>query len=227
MTRCDFLGIDPTSSPGRASACVGLDEDLNLAFAGSLHLDSDLIALAMSEWPGLIAIDAPLTLPTGLCCLEESCHCQPERGSGRECERDLAKLGIPCYFTGKRSIIKNMTYRGVMLRKALEGRGFRVIEVYPYASKVRLWGKHIPPKGKREGLDFLQANLGEIMPSVAPYLAGFNHDLCDAAVAAYTAYLHASGKTEVLGSRNEGVICIPNQHGGSVKGPDLSIELQS
>ena len=209
MTRSDFIGIDLVSSPGKATACIGLDKDLNLAFAGSLHYDSDLVALAVNDEPHVIAIDAPLTLPKGLCCLEEDCPCQPEQGVGRQCERELARLGIPCYFTTKRSIIKNMTYRGIALRKTLQGHGFQVLEVYPYASKVRLWGKPIPPKARRGGLDFLRANLGEIMPSAAPYLAGFNHDLCDAAVAAYTARLYFLGKAEGLGGVDEGLIWIP------------------
>jgi len=209
MTQSDFIGIDLTSSSAKSSACIGLDEDLNLAFAGLLSADADLVALVTSETPSLTAIDAPLTLPEGLCCLEEGCGCQPRYGKGRECERQLAKLGIPCYFTTKRSIIKKMVCRGMALRRRLENRGFRVIEVYPYATKVRLWGKPIPPKSKPDGLAFLRARLTQLMPSLAPYVADFTHDLCDAAAGAYTAYLPYGSKTERVGSLEEGVICIP------------------
>ena len=213
MSQSDFIGIDLTSSPAKSSACIGLDIDLNLAFAGLLSADADLVALVTSENPSLTAIDAPLTLPEGLCCLEEGCGCQPEHGRGRECERQLAKLGTPCYFTTKRSIIKEMVCRGVALRSTLDNRGFRVIEVYPYATKVRLWGKPIPSKSKPDGLAFLRARLAELMPSLAPYVADLSHDLCDAAAAAYTAYLHYSSKTEQVGSLEEGVICIPRHPG--------------
>ncbi len=209
MIQSDFIGIDLTASSKKASDCVALDENLDLAFAGLLSTDADLVAFVSGRSPSLTAIDAPLGLPKGLCCLEEECGCQPEQGKGRECERGLAKLGISCYFTTKRSIIKKMVYRGIELRQTLEGRGLEVIEVYPYASKVRLWGKPIPAKSKPEGLAFLQDRLASLLPGLAPYAAEFNHDLCDAAVAAYTAYLHRQNKTEQIGDLDEGVICIP------------------
>ena len=38
---------------------------------------------------------------------------------------------------------------------------------------------------------------------------GFSHDLCDAAIAAYTAFLHAHGRTELCGDVEEGAICLP------------------
>ena len=43
----------------------------------------------------------------------------------------------------------------------------------------------------------------------APCVDGFNHDLCDAAIAAYTAFLYAQGKTELCGDAEEGAICLP------------------
>ena len=213
MSRADFIGIDLTTSEAKGSACLGIDRDLNLTFAGFLGADADLVALVVGEGPCLVAIDAPLTLPSGLCCLEEGCACQPEGAKGRECERQLARQGISCYFTTKRSIIKGMTYRGIRLRGLLEERGCQVIEVYPYASKVCLWGKDIPPKSKAVGRAFLREKVASLIPSVAAYVAGFNHDLCDAAVAAYTAYLHHSNKTEPVGSLEEGVIWLPQRLG--------------
>jgi hypothetical protein len=184
---------------------------LNLAFAGFLRSDADLVALVISQAPGITAIDAPLTLPKGLCCLEESCPCRPVEGKGRECERQLARLGIPCYFTTKGSIIKRMVYRGIELRRRLERRGYQVIEVYPYASKVRLWGKPVPSKLNSGGLALSRAKLADLMPSLAPSVADFDHHLCDAALAAYTAYLHHRNATEQIGSLGEGAIYIPKR----------------
>ena len=213
MTKSEFIGIDLTSSPKKSSACIGLDKELNLIFIGFLRTDSDIIALLCSQPSCLVAIDAPLTLPKGLCCLEESCSCQPKSsGKGRECEQELAKLGIPCYFTTKRSIIKPMVYRGVKIRGELEGRGYHVIEIYPYASKVRLWGKPIPKKTRPDGLDFLRDRLTSLVPCLTPYIDRFNHDLCDAAIAAYTACLYYSGETEQIGDPGEGTIYIPRGH---------------
>ena len=111
----------------------------------------------------------------------------------------------------KRSIIKQMVYRGIRLRRKLQDEGYRVIEVYPYASKVRLWGKPIPKKSTPGGLEFLRQHLSELVPSFAPYIADFGHDLCDAAVAAYTGYLVSLGEAEALGTTDGGLIWVPRE----------------
>jgi predicted nuclease with RNAse H fold len=102
-----------------------------------------------------------------------------------------------------------MVYRGIRLRTELKSRGCEVIEVYPYASKIRLWGKGIPRKTTPAGLGFLKRHISRLIPSLVPYVAGFNHDLCDAAVAAYTAFLHSQGKIARFGDPDEGVIYLP------------------
>jgi predicted nuclease with RNAse H fold len=210
MPRAEFVGIDLTSSTAKPSACVGLDGQLNLAFRAWAISDSEMLDLAETYSPIVFGIDAPLALPEGLCCLEESCACQPKRlDNGRECERVLASLGIPCYFTTKKSIIKEMVYRGIGLRKELDQRGCRVVEVYPYASKACLWGRPIPRKSSPQGLDFLRHHLAMLLPSLAPHVADFNHDLCDAAMAAYTAYLAWAGAAEPLGNSADGFIWVP------------------
>ena len=142
-----FFGIDLTSKEAKPSACFCLSDRLEVIYYGLPNTDSDIATQVSRCSPQVIAIDAPLSLPSGLCCLEENCACQPESAcKGRQCERELAKAGIPCYFTTKRSIIKEMIYRGMKLRTELSERNFKVIEVYPYASKVRLFSKPIPSK---------------------------------------------------------------------------------
>jgi predicted nuclease with RNAse H fold len=209
MADYSFIGLDLTSSPKRPSACIGLDRHLDLAFTGYLGTNADLAGFFMSQSPCIIAIDAPLTLPKGLCCLEESCGCRPGQGGVRECERRLASLGIPCYFTTKKSIIKGMAYRAIELKGELENRGCEVVEVYPYASKVRLWGTPIPLKSGPEGLAFLRNHLADLIPSLSPYILDFSHHLCDAAIAAYTAYLYHHNEAEQIGNPTEGTIVIP------------------
>jgi len=204
------LGIDPTSTEAKPSACLGLDRELHLIHLGFLYHDSDIVKLADRHRFELIAIDAPLSLPKELCCLEESCSCQPiTKTKGRNCERELARLGIPCYFTTKKSIIKAMVYRSIRLKAELKSKGHEVIEVYPYASKIRLFGGDIPKKTTPAGLAFLKQHISHLLPHIAPYADGFNHDLCDAAIAAYTAFLHSQNKTELCGEPEEGTICIP------------------
>jgi len=207
--KAGFLGIDLTSTEAKPSACLGLDRELHLIYSGFLFQDSDILEV-VTRHGFEVAIDAPISLPAGLCCLEESCSCQPQAGvKGRSCERELARLGIPCYFTTKKSIIKAMVYRGIRLKTELESMGYEVIEVYPYASKVRLFGMNIPKKTTPAGLAFLRQHISRLLPNIAPYVDGFSHDMCDAAIAAYTAYLQYQGKTELCGEPEEGVICLP------------------
>ncbi|MFW6105480.1 MAG: hypothetical protein ACOC7P_02735, partial [Chloroflexota bacterium] len=72
-----FFGIDLTSTKAKPSACLGLDSESQLVYLGFLTENSDIVALLNFYSPQVIAIDAPLSLPLGLCCLEESCPCKP------------------------------------------------------------------------------------------------------------------------------------------------------
>lgn len=212
MPPARFFGIDFASSPRHPAACVGLDDNLDLAIAVFLLADEDILLAARTHRPDVIAVDAPLSLPAGMCCLDPACSCHGAEGLvGRDCERELARAGIPCYFTTKRSIVKPMAQRGIRLKALLQQEGHRVIETYPYASKVLLWGKPIPRKSQHPGLRFLQQRLACAMPSLQRYIAGFDHDLCDATVAAYTAYLECRGETRCLGNAAEGTIFVPRQ----------------
>jgi predicted nuclease with RNAse H fold len=87
--------------------------------------------------------------------------------------------------------------------------GYEVIEVYPYASKVRLFGRDIPKKTRPAGLVFLKQHISRLLPDITDYIKDFNHDICDAAIAAYTVFLHRQGKTELCGVVEEGAICLP------------------
>ncbi len=209
--KAGFFGIDLTSFETKPSACLGLDRKLRLIYSGFLYQDSDILEVVSRYGFELVAIDAPLSLPKGLCCLEESRSCQPLTGvKGRSCERELARQGVPCYFTTKKSIIKDMVKRGISLKIGLEAIGYEVIEVYPYASKIRFFGRNIPKKTTPAGLVFLRQHIGFLIPSVTPHVDEFNHDLCDAAIAAYTAFLYSQGKTEPCGDPDEGLIYLPS-----------------
>lgn len=205
-----FVGIDLTSSPKKPSAYGALGKGLEIYYPGFLSTDSEIIAAIDRDRPLLVAIDAPLSLPKGLCCLEEGCPCQASsRGKGRLCERELAKLGIPCFFTNKKSIIKKMVYRAIALTRELIDRGHDVIEAYPYASKMRLFGKPIPKKTTPTGLRFLKDRLSVLIPCIDRDSLK-NHDLCDAVIAAYTAYLQHQEETKLIGDPEEGLISIPS-----------------
>lgn len=210
VKRAGFIGIDLTSSPSKPTACVALGDELHLDWFGFCCGDGCIVEAVEYHHPRLVAIDSPLSLPKGLCCLEESCPCQPlSSEKGRMCERELSRRGISCYYTTKRSIIKDMVYRAISLKEEMTVRGYRVIEVYPYATKVQLFGRHLPRKTTPAGIDFLRERIGGLMPHLVPHLQAFSHDLCDALLAAYTAYLHGAAKAENIGDPVEGVIVIP------------------
>lgn len=209
-----FLGIDLTSTEAKPSACLGLDGKSQLIYFGFLTENGDIVTLLNFYSPQVVAIDAPLSLPLGLCCLEESCPCQPKfPRKNRQCDQELRQQGIPCYPTSKKTFVKDLIYRGIELETSI-GREVKqagqTIEVYPFASKVRLFGKTIPRKTTKQGMNFLRNKLGEILPGLKPYLDMFDHDLCDAAVAAYTALLYHQNRVEALGNSKEGLIFIPS-----------------
>jgi len=206
----NFIGIDLTTSPKKKTACAILDADLHLQDQVLLSSDEEIVALAEAYRPALTAIDAPLSLPLGLCCLEETCSCRlASPRKGRRCERELSALGIGCYYTTKRSIIKGMVYRGIRLKDDLEGRGHTVIEIYPYASRLRLFDP-LPRKTTVAGRRALQEGLQRLISSVpSPQETLLSHDALDALLAAYTGFLYGCGETEALGDPSEGLLHIP------------------
>jgi predicted nuclease with RNAse H fold len=191
-----------------------LDTKSQLVYLGFIAENTDIVTLLNFYSPQVIAIDAPLSLPSGLCCLEEYCHCQPKfPRKNRQCDQELRQQGIPCYPTGKKTFIKDLIYRGIELKNGIDfeaKQACQVIEVYPFASKVRLFGKAIPRKTTKQGMTFVRDKLGDILLGIEPYLDMFNHDLCDAAVAAYTALLHHQNRVDALGNNAEGLILIPS-----------------
>lgn len=205
-----FIGIDLTTTPARPTACVALDENLRLRWHGWMCEDDEILAAVQHQQPQAVAVDAPLSLPLGLCCLEQSCPCRPlSLKNGRMCERELSRRGIGCFYTTKRSLIRSMAYRGISLRRRMADAGLRVIEAYPYAAKVQLFGRGLPRKTTVRGMVSLRACIGHVMPRLTSHLAGFNHDMCDAVIAAYTAFLYGAGAAEAVGDGAEGVIWIP------------------
>ena len=205
-----LLGIDLTASERRASAFAVLDQGGHLLDMGFARADEDILNAVRKVDASLIGIDSPLGLPEGYCCLEESCGCGPlAAGPGRSAERALARVGIPLFWTTKRSIIKTMIYRGMGLAREMEGEGRRPMEVYPYGARVRLLGRRTPKKSTSEGLDFLSRRIAERIPGVPKGSGSLDHDLCDALLAAYTVYLATQGLAEAFGAGVERQIVLP------------------
>lgn len=205
-----ILGIDLTASERKPTACAALDARGRLAHLGFERADADILALARNRGAVLIAIDAPLSYPSGMCCMEEACGCESVHAfKGRACERELLRRGIRLYITTKHSFIKPLIYRAIRLAAQFEAMGCGVIEVYPYASKALLWGKPVPNKSSAVGKEFAQHRLRRLIPGFRECAVKPNHDLHDALIAAYTGYLHTQGETDLAGDANEGQIALP------------------
>ncbi len=207
-----YLGIDPTSSESKPSGYAVLNDSAALMDVGGVGTDSEIIALAERLGPKVVAIDSPLFLPRGLCCLDEGCDhpsCKEWTGEKRVAERELFRQGIHLYWTTRKTFIKPMIYRSMALRRTLEGQGIPVIEVYPHASKVRLFGRPIPKKTTAAGRRWLRERLEGLVAGLRKYEGHLTHDHLDAIVAAYTAYLHGRGQAEAVGDPEEGLIYVP------------------
>jgi len=99
--------------------------------------------------------------------------------------------------------MRMLTKRGIKLRKILEKKGYKVIEVYPGATQdiLKVARKNVSLKKLRSGLKKLGIKVER---------RELTHDELDAVTAAFTGYLHLKGKTISLGDKKEGVIVVPS-----------------
>ncbi|PKB84374.1 MAG: hypothetical protein BZY88_00090 [SAR202 cluster bacterium Io17-Chloro-G9] len=205
------LGVDLRASSKRPSTVVALDGDPNVVFFKIFSTDVELHEMVQSCKPDLIAIGAPLGLPDGLCCLEPDCACafSSPLKKGRQSEIELARLGISCFFTNKGSIIRNLIYRSIQLNRQLGELGYPVIEVYPHATKMILFGDKAPPKNSPASVPFLKERLTPLIQGLDPHLDGMDRNTCDAVLNAYTGFLHHENSTDMLGSQEDGMLVLP------------------
>lgn len=205
------LGVGLRASAKRPSTVVALDQDSSILRMETFGEDDELAKIAQDDKPQLISIGAPLGLPLGLCCLETSCSCDfsiPQR-KGRLLELELSRMGISCFFTNKGSIIRNLIYRGISLRQRLQGLGFEVVESYPHATKMILFGDKVPPKNSAASLAFLKERLSPLIPGLENHINAMDRNGCDAVLNAYTGLLHIKDGTDVLGDEEEGTLVLP------------------
>jgi predicted nuclease with RNAse H fold len=197
MPSATYLGVDPTSSEARPSGYAVLDKQARLLAVGLVATDEEILSLALSWRPRLVALDAPLSWPL-----------EPD-GKGRQCELLLAHEGIGTFRTTSKTIIRALIERAIPLAATIRSQGFEVIEIYPYGSKVRLFGRPIPRKTTPEGRAWLRRRLEMLVPGLADHRGPLSHDELDAVVAAYTALLRDRGLAEEVGDPSEGRICLP------------------
>ncbi|MBI2315510.1 MAG: DUF429 domain-containing protein [Betaproteobacteria bacterium] len=127
-TSFPYVGVDLTAG-ARPTDVAGLNEAGTSIRFERIGADAELLDLVADIGARAIAIDSPMGLPRGMCCLEEPCPCAPlDAGTGRSAERALAAMGVSCFWTTKRTIIKPMIYRAIALRDRLTAAGYATLE---------------------------------------------------------------------------------------------------
>jgi len=158
-----------------------------------LYSDEEIIKKIQQLKPKIIAIDAPLSLPPGRKNIEEKTKIHL-----RECDKELLKRRIK-FFPITLGPMRKLTERGIELKRILQDRGFKVIEVYPGAAQD-VWD--IPRK--QRGLEKLMNGLNRIG------IKGLKKDMSDHELDAVTCALvgkhFLNGKAEVLGKIDNGIV---------------------
>jgi predicted nuclease with RNAse H fold len=206
-----LFGVTLRISPSHPSSLAVLDHQSHLVHLGLFQTNGELLQMAGACQPTLIAIGSPLCLPAGLPDLEPAPHPPgtPPEYRGRQLERELGSLGIPCFFTGRGSVIRELIYRGIGLKGELQLRGYEVIEVYPPATKVILFGEQALLRKGSRSLAYLKEQLSARIAGLKDYRGNLNKNNSDALLNAYTALLHLREGTDLLGDPQEGLLIIP------------------
>jgi hypothetical protein len=143
--------------------------------------------------PELVAIDAPLSLPSGRGSIDQRTNVHL-----RECDKELLRRGIK-FFPVTLGPMRKLTSRGMNLKRALENRRFRVIEVYPGGAQDVLG---IPRK--QRGLEKLRAGLEKLgVQGLSSRMS--DHEL-DAVTCALVGRLMLNGKTVAYGTPEQTIV---------------------
>ena len=197
----DLSGLSRATKGQTALAQLTVEDrprllDQNLFQRGQRHADATLVRWIEERGPQVVAIDAPLTLPHGVVCIETGCP-RCELGEALYTERDVDQLarrqggGMPFV------MLAAIAFRGIYLARKLRDRGFEVIEVYP-AAAYRAMGA--TGKTYQERAALLAKRVGEFRGTIA--------DEVDAVCSALVAVDYAASR-----------------HGGVIRGEDGEIWL--
>ena len=158
-----------------------------------VYTDEEVLEKIEESKPEIVAIDAPLSLPTGRESIEQRTNVHL-----RECDKELLRRGIK-FLPITLGPMRKLTNRGMSLRRTLENKRLRVIEVYPGGAQDVLG---IPRK--QRGLDRLREGLEKAGVS------GLNsrmsdHEL-DAVTCALVGKLHVEGKSVTYGTSDQAIV---------------------
>ncbi len=186
-----IVGIDLAGVESRPTGfCLLQDSTVQ---TNLLYSDKEIIEKTAQSYPAVIAIDAPLYLPLGRKTLEEL-----DTPHMRQSDRELLKMGIKI-FPVTLGPMRKLTLRGIMLRKAFQAQGYKVIETYPGGAQDILG---IPRKQK--GVEKLRCGLEKLgINGLSSKMS--DHEL-DAATCSYVGKLFLDGESITYGLPNQGIV---------------------
>lgn len=196
-SRFVVVGLDLAGSPSRDTGACAFRGPRRLQ-ATVLHADREILDFVETVRPGLVVIDAPLSLPRGRKTIEDR--------SGphlRECDRELLRRKVP-FFPLTLGPMRMLTVRGMRLSRALSKRGFPVVEGYPGGAQD-IWG--IPRK--KAGVERLQRGLRRKGLGGDLDLRQLTHDELDAVTIAWVGWDFRRGEGVLIGDPTEGVMLLP------------------
>lgn len=200
------LGIDLAGSEKKDTGYCALNliatnykekNVIKLIDIGTVDADKKIIALAKIYKPDIIAIDAPLSLPLGRKSLEDR-----ENIHFRQCDLELRRRGIR-FFPITLGPMRMLTKRGINLKSLFISKGYDVIEVFPGATYDILGIKR---KNSEIIRDWIKKITGR------KRLRKMSQDELDGFTCAFTGLLYLTGRAEVIGNAEEGLMVIPNQN---------------
>jgi len=158
-----------------------------------LYTNQEIVRKVEGSKPKVVAIDAPLSLPAGRKSIE-----QRTKVHLRECDKELLKRGIK-FFPVTLGPMRKLTSRGITLRRILENKHFKVIEVYPGGAQDILG---IPRK--QQGLRSLREGLEK--QGIKGLKDGMSNHELDAVTCALAGRLFLVGKTITYGTREQAIV---------------------
>jgi predicted nuclease with RNAse H fold len=198
------VGIDLAGSHKRPTGFCFLER--NRAEVSVLHTDEEILR-AVGKGVHAVAVDAPLSLPRGRCCLRDDCPCAG-KAHFRACDLELRAMKIK-FFPITLGPMRQLTVRGLRLKESLERKGIEVFETYPGAAQD-IWGvpRQKDPAGLKRGLARFKVKGNWQRPEVSK-------DELDALTCALVASDFLQGKTISIGDPEEGLMVLPGQVRGT------------
>ena len=189
--RMSAVGLDLAGVPNRPTGFCVLRKWK--AQTSLVYTNEEILEKMENSKPKLIAVDAPLSLPAGRRSIEERTKVHL-----RECDKELLRRRIK-FFPITLGPMRKLTTRGIELKRILESKHFRVIEVYPGGAQDVLG---IPRK--QQGLDKLRIGLEKL--GIAGLNDGMSDHELDAVTCAFVGKLFLEGKSCSYGTPDQTIV---------------------